>query len=744
MKISTKLSALAAAFLLTAGLTGCTNDLKNSLNPSNPDLSKLNPVIEPDAIVYSGNQTFSNSITGLTSTATKATTERSEEFDDIISYYPYSRNDFVEVYMNNQLPNTLTQYLYNYYFNYNYYDTFNQSNYESFWGHHVPEIETEKNLHYMYYAKDADLIFPISLFIIDYNWSIIDEYLNEEHQPLYEYLGIFYYDSKGNKHERIILDNIDMQRLRQIGSNWYGWYEYINNDNPINSVYVKVKQGYKFGFFVGGRSYEEDYDESTGITTRKWLKNYYTRSKLNYESDYPFISNRRHPEYDGVAALDLTFSANDYWNGKPICTGAKFLCFELESSFPDYNNIIFLLDDDLPKVGVDDILPVLPPSNDDDLSGKNPNPDDPNNPDGKDQEVQPKPDPNNPDNPQGGDKDGDDDDDDEDNPGGDNGDDDKDDDNGSTVKPGVKPSTEEVEVNLSLLDVHTDFNKNPKYDIADLVTKLSIHVRYPHDVEVIIPVPEKFYCDQDDLYILKDHYADSEGKPNWVYGGTKKTYENFIDGHDVTLTVEYVSANDDELTGLRQGYIRVYTTGIDDEVINYCREEFGDGINFEVYNYYNRGTMYTTGYYDTIDYFDLQYNYLSHSLVNFDWDEPFGSKVYPDFYINAFNQLPTGEPNWGDCYVWIFGDDRAKIGTELYKNITTIPDERSEFWQGYQDEHYNVGPFNWIYTCKKVKGSVDPAENSYYTVMPGSPFPFTTSQSPYQDILVNKEVRHAK
>ena len=276
----------------------------------------------------------------------------------------------------------------------------------------------------------------------------------------------------------------------------------------------------------------------------------------------------------------------------------------------------------------------------------------------------------------------------------------------------------EVEINFALNDIHYLPNGTQKYDIADLVSKLSIHVRYPKDVEVIIPVPEKFYCDQDDLYILKDHN-------DFEYGGESISYDNNIGNNTVTLTVEFIAAADDDLTGTNEGYIRVYTEGINEDVIKYCREQYGDGINFEVYNYYNRGTQYTTGNYAEITYDELQWKYLSRSMVNFDHTvKDFTQKTYPNFYINAFNKVGASH-NPGDCYVWIMGDHRAKYNSSIYEggmydgtlmhwtsesqDLNVRPDvEKNYFWNAYQGTHYNSSPYNWIYTNKAVKGSVNP------------------------------------
>lgn len=295
----------------------------------------------------------------------------------------------------------------------------------------------------------------------------------------------------------------------------------------------------------------------------------------------------------------------------------------------------------------------------------------------------------------------------------------------------------EVEINLSILDVHKLPNGNKKYDIDDLVSKLSIHVRYPKDVEVILPVPANIYCDQDDLYILKDHYFDKDGNPNWKYGGDVVEYAQLVGDEVVTLNVEFVTADEDKLTESGAGYIRIWTTGINENVIKYCRENFGDGINFEVYNYYNRGNKYTTGNYPTVSEEELQYNYLSHSIVNFDWKKDFDSKTYPYFYINAFNQI-NDQPVKGDCYVWILGDSRANIGN-VYKSNgyvdgskTSLNDsQRIKYVDPYQGTHFNGSPLNWIYTLESLPGAQGSND------MPATDWPFGSPNKQYFRNVVN-------
>lgn len=151
---------------------------------------------------------------------------------------------------------------------------------------------------------------------------------------------------------------------------------------------------------------------------------------------------------------------------------------------------------------------------------------------------------------------------------------------------------DEVEVNLEGTD------KNGEY----LESHLSIHVRSNTDVELFIPVPVDYYCDVDDMAIVNKH---QEGL--MIHGGPDKTTYN-INGNDVNLYVEYLP------TG-----IRIWTEGINEDVISYCQEKYGDGLTFEVWNYFN----------ELID-LDTLKDYLNKSTIKFLDKEP-------DSYINSFS-----------------------------------------------------------------------------------------------------------
>ena len=236
--------------------------------------------------------------------------------------------------------------------------------------------------------------------------------------------------------------------------------------------------------------------------------------------------------------------------------------------------------------------------------------------------------------------------------------------------PTAPEGTTEVEINLSLNDSHG-------YDVEDLVSKLSIHVRYPGDVEVFIPVPKGNYCFADDfniregeLYILPD----------------PEKMEFLIDGHRVTLTVAF-----------EEDGIRVTTDGINEEVLAYCKKENGDGVNFEVYNYYGLYELNDEGEWVRAEDGNIPretiLGCLNKATVEF-LGRPDNRDLVPDYYINAFKANASG-------------DYEAELDAELIYDCTVSIVEKQR--GKYQDEvdtgsHLNLSDLNEIYTKKGYDG----------------------------------------
>lgn len=220
--------------------------------------------------------------------------------------------------------------------------------------------------------------------------------------------------------------------------------------------------------------------------------------------------------------------------------------------------------------------------------------------------------------------------------------------------PFIPHPDSEVEVNLAINDQHT------AQGINDLVSKLSIHVRYPGDVQIFIPIEQKWYCSQDDLYILNNH---QEG--NFIHGGPETISYN-VGGYNVSLTFKY---NDNG--------IYVTTGGINSQVFDHCVRNFGDGINFEVYMYMNDQANLTMDWFKRV---------LNGSTIKFiDKDEY--NVGYPNYYINAFTDHGQGHGWDQDCAV----------------NI--IVEQENGFDRGVSGAHLNDSPYNWIYTSQSFLSS---------------------------------------
>jgi hypothetical protein len=164
-----------------------------------------------------------------------------------------------------------------------------------------------------------------------------------------------------------------------------------------------------------------------------------------------------------------------------------------------------------------------------------------------------------------------------------------------------------VEVNLSM---------NAEREKDDYIaSKLSIHVRDTTDVELFIPVPAELYCAADDMYIVVSHREEL-----LKHSPSSSTMEFDVNGHTVNMTVAF------EMDG-----IRINTKGVNADVLKYLRKNYGDGITFEVWNYYN----------DTANR-DMLKILLDKSTISFAKD--------PGQYINAF-AIVNGAKNPLDCIV---------------------------------------------------------------------------------------------
>ena len=268
----------------------------------------------------------------------------------------------------------------------------------------------------------------------------------------------------------------------------------------------------------------------------------------------------------------------------------------------------------------------------------------------------------------------------------------------------------EVEVNYAILDEH-------KYDsgIADLVTKLSIHVRHATNVDIKIPILNKYLVESDDLYIFKEHYNKPDGEYDGAYGGVSNPLENEkatisyevknADGTTVGTVVLHVDFKAGDATlgsDFEEGYIHVWTEGITPAVIDACWDYNKDGINFEIYNYFqtekavwndgdeiasvvpasqlNRGALLEA---------------MNKAVIEFENE--------PDYYINAFGY----EDDWE-----IEGNPEIKPVNHEHATVKPASGEGYGDEPNYRTHHLNGTPYNDIYVHESVEEADDLHKNN--------------------------------
>ncbi len=152
-----------------------------------------------------------------------------------------------------------------------------------------------------------------------------------------------------------------------------------------------------------------------------------------------------------------------------------------------------------------------------------------------------------------------------------------------------------VEVNLSVCPAN-EYN----------ASKLSVHIRVVNDVTVFIPVEATAFSknDANSLAILLKN-ASATG----VYGETEQAL--VVNGNTVQSKVQFM-----------ENGVKVSVTGVNQAVIDYLQEEYGDGITVEVWNYYQNTTT------------------LEGLKAGFDAGAKVSFSEKPSLYVNAFAKVP--------------------------------------------------------------------------------------------------------
>ena len=168
-----------------------------------------------------------------------------------------------------------------------------------------------------------------------------------------------------------------------------------------------------------------------------------------------------------------------------------------------------------------------------------------------------------------------------------------------------KPSTG-VEVNLSVCPSN-------QYNAS----KLSVHIRTVNDVTVFIPVEATAFSENDvnSLAILLENSS-----ATGVYGETEQTLS--VNGNTVKSKVQFM-----------ENGVEVSITGVNQDVVDYLQEQYGDGLTVEVWNYYQNTT-------------------LDALKAGFDADAKVSFSEKPSLYVNAFAKVPDYVETLGNVKIY--------------------------------------------------------------------------------------------
>ena len=213
----------------------------------------------------------------------------------------------------------------------------------------------------------------------------------------------------------------------------------------------------------------------------------------------------------------------------------------------------------------------------------------------------------------------------------------------SQVAQDLPDLTNGVEVNLSAC-TSKEYN----------ASKVSIHIREANDVTVFIPAKDEWFSgnDANSLAIIKKNATG-----NGVYGENEQTLQ--VAGQEVKATVEFAT------TG-----ITVKVTGVNDAVVASLKEEYGDGLTVEVWNYFKDATL---------DNLKTAFNDVDNgATVSF--------STQPSVYVNAFAKIPE---------YW-------ELATDDYFPTVTSKDE-----SGFQVPYLGENKLNqkyWVRPAVEVDG----------------------------------------
>ena len=248
-----------------------------------------------------------------------------------------------------------------------------------------------------------------------------------------------------------------------------------------------------------------------------------------------------------------------------------------------------------------------------------------------------------------------------------------------------KKGSNEVEVNLSILDDHQRPGK--PNDAGDLWSKLSIHVRKGTDVRIVMPIPSAYVVESDDFAIFQKHLlgedshnqtpvlSEDQKSHSITYSIVGESFKQNIKDRYTGVVTEIVN---NEWVGkswsiiltvtFNEENIIVETQNIDQDLIDYLMAKNGDGINFEIWTYFESEEHIWDP--NNEDAYKAEHGYVQAKEVNReDLRRKYNDSTiefldsHPCYYINSFGFD-------GQYFDWTEGDKGKGEGhyTQVEKN----------------------------------------------------------------------------
>lgn len=261
---------------------------------------------------------------------------------------------------------------------------------------------------------------------------------------------------------------------------------------------------------------------------------------------------------------------------------------------------------------------------------------------------------------------------------------------------------DEVEVNYSINDIHTDKGVQ-KFENADLWTKLSIHVRKGTNVKIDVPLPGAYHCASDDFAIFENHL-------NWAYGEIPGAIDETEGFYYRRMEYSITEANVNVALYLKITEIgmSIWTEGITQNLIDYLYETNDDGLNFEIWNYFDSKVVRAengawesteTGEISDED-LDMFQAFLDNSTIIF-----LNGDRMPSYFINSYGSDPDDKSSIRvrDC--------RVSPAPQIYQNL----------FQQYPNYCYHLNGTPWNVVWSFI--SVDKTSECYeaHTQTPETP-----------------------